>query len=91
MKKLFALAWMFLSGSLFAEDYVCEVTPNKPDCRFCCGETFTVRAHLTKSGVPVTEGKLRCVVKWEGKIIDTREFDLAGGGEFCAERSHKTR
>ena len=75
----FALLFACLTAALPAGDYAVQnLKLNHPEGFYKCGEEVVVTGQLVKAGEPVTEGKLRAVVKWEGKILSTDQLPCDG-------------
>ena len=65
--------------SLAAGDYaIKDFTLDHKDGFYRCGETLTLTGQLTKAGKPVTDGKLRLLLKWEERNVSTIELPCDG-------------
>ena len=74
-----ALLFSFLAAALPAGDYAMRnLKLNHPDGFYKCGEEVVVTGQLFKAKSPVTEGKLRVLVKWEHKQLEARDLPCDG-------------
>ena len=80
LRKLFGIA-AFAAAAFggFAGDYsVQKLAQTRENGIYKCGEEVVVTGLLLKAGKPVTEGKLRATIKWEGTKIATQELPCDG-------------
>ena len=77
MKKFVVAFALIFSIALYAR-YSADISLDKADGFYKCGETATCRILLKKSGVPLKDTKARLILKKEGKIIDKVEFVTDG-------------
>ena len=85
MKKILLTA-LLLSGLTVFARYGAEISLDKKDGFYKCGETAVCRVLLKKSGVPLKDTKARLILKQEGKVIKKEEFATDGSvKEFSAK------
>ena len=70
---------MLLTAALSAGEFaVRNLKLNHADGFYKCGETVVVTGELVKAKQPVTEGKLRVLVKWENKQLSQTDLPCDG-------------
>ena len=77
MKKIVVASILMLSAALFAK-YTGEVSLDKKDGFYRCGETASCTVMLKKDGKPLTGAKARLIVKKEGRVIGSEDFITDG-------------
>ena len=76
---LLAVAAFLAAAGYAAETYsVKNLNLNHADGFYKCGEKVVVTGQLLKAGKPVTEGKLRVLVKWENKQLSQTDLPCDG-------------
>ena len=81
MRKLLIAAVLaaVAAAGYAAETYsVKNLNLDHADGFYKCGETVVVTGELLKGGKPVTEGKLRVLVKWENKELSQKDLPCDG-------------
>ena len=80
MKKLILGALVALAAlSAFAKgEYGGKVTLDHEDGYYKSGETAVCRVTLTRHGKPLKGVKARAVIKWEFRVVETRDFETTG-------------
>lgn len=78
--KLFGIVTLAaVASASFAGNYsVKKLAQTRPDGIYKCGEKVVVTGLLLKGGIPVTKGKVRATIKWEGVKIATQELPCNG-------------
>ena len=80
-RKLFGIAALLALTllSVSAGDYsIRRLKLNHNDALYKSGEEVVVTGRLTKGGAAVTGGKLRVTVKWEGRVVETKDLPCDG-------------
>jgi len=76
---LYLVLLLFTGAALSAGPYnIKNFNLNKADGIYKAGETVVVTGLLASRNTPVTVGTLRCNIKWEGKVVETRDFPCDG-------------
>ena len=76
---LLTLFSAFFAAALAAGDYaLADLKLDRAGGIYKCGDEVIVTGRLLKGGKPVTEGKVRVVVKWECKEVETHDFHCDG-------------
>ena len=76
LARVWFMGFLLTSASvLCAGDYsIAELKLDHADGLYSAGETVVCTGQLRKGDAPVSEGSLRCVIKWEGQVVETRDI-----------------